>query len=209
MADLLDLTGQRFGRLLVIRRGENTTRGQAQWVCKCDCGNTKQIASASLVKGATKSCGCLRKEMTKQRGLNNKTHGLSKKRLYYEWVGMRQRCTYEKDTKEYANYGGRGITVCDLWMNDFLAFAKWALANGYKDNLTLDRVDNNRGYSPENCRWATVKQQSNNRRTNRILEYKGKRLTLTEWSEILGINKNTILSRLRRGWSVEKSLMGI
>ena len=136
----------------------------------------------------------------------NTKHGDSnKERLYTIWLRMRQRCNSPSD-HAYSDYGGRGISVCCEWDADYGAFKEWALANGYSEKLTLDREDNDGDYCPENCRWATRKQQANNRRTNHLLTFGGKTLTLSEWGDVTGINNLTILRRIRHGWSVEDAL---
>lgn len=160
MGKLIDLTGQRFGRLTVIERVGTSKNGNALWDCKCDCGNTAVVRGASLKNGITRSCGCLIAESTKNR---NTTHCLSKTRLYRIWANMKDRCL-NSNTREYPYYGGRGITVCDEWKNDFQAFYNWAMANSYQDHLSIDRIDNDKGYTPDNCRWATHSEQMYNRR---------------------------------------------
>ena len=132
-------------------------------------------------------------------------HGMYGSRLYKTWNNMISRC-YCKSFRNYRNYGGRGITVCDEWKNSFVAFMNWALSNGYSDTLTLDRINTEGGYCPENCRWITNKEQQNNKRNNRLITYKGITHTLQEWSEITGIHKKTISKRIDRGWTIEDAL---
>lgn len=136
---------------------------------------------------------------------NHITHGLSNTRLYRCWRDMRNRCNGLKKN-DRKNYFERGITVCDEWKNDFIAFYNWSISHGYRDDLTIDRIDNDKGYSPENCRWVSRAVQNNNTRQNRYISYNGEIHTITEWSKILGINKNTIVSRLDLyGWSVDEA----
>lgn len=136
---------------------------------------------------------------------HNLVHGLSHSRIYNTYHSMKQRC-YNPSHKSYHNYGGRGIKVCEEWLNDFQAFYDWSMSHGYSDDLTIDRKDNNGNYCPENCRWATYKEQSNNVRTNHIITYKDETHTLKEWSEILNINHNTLYRRINgMKWSIERA----
>lgn len=196
-----DLTGKRFGKLVVLERADNTIspcgQPQTQWKCRCDCGNVIAVRAQLLKSGKTKSCGC--NISTQKR--------LSHTRLYHIWQKMISRCQNIND-QAYERYGGRGIKVCHEWQgeNGFQNFYEWSMKNGYAKNLTIDRKDNNKGYSPDNCRWATMKEQQNNRRNNNLLDLDGERHTIAEWSEITGINAATIRSRLKRGWSIKDTL---
>lgn len=164
MSSLKDLTGQRFGRRTVIGRAGSDRRGCATWLCLCDCGNESVVTGAELRKNRSGSCGCMRKERLT-------IHGKKKTRLYKVWEGIKTRC-YNPSHKAYERYGGRGITVCDEWLHDFQVFFNWAVANGYDEHAprgqcTIDRIDNDRGYSPDNCRWVDAKTQNNNRSNSR------------------------------------------
>ena len=174
---VIDMTGQKLGRLTVLGRAENAKNGKAQWICLCDCGKTTKVTGVDLRSGHTVSCGCFHTERSslvlsaiskgKVGDKNNAyRHGERHSKLYSVWAQMIQRCTNPRH-KRYADWGGRGITVCEEWKTDFKAFYDWAMANGYKEGLTIDRRDNDKGYSPENCRWATIIEQNKNKRTYR------------------------------------------
>ena len=196
-----DLIGRKFGRLTVIERVANNNHGNARWLCKCDCGNETIVITSDLNSGHTRSCGCLHLETVKA---NGKTHGLSNTHLFRIWCDMRKRCT-NPNQKHYHRYGGRGITVCEEWQS-FELFYKWAMANGYQDNLTIDRIDNNGNYEPNNCRWSTQKEQQNNRSTNKLITFDGETLNLTQWSEKTGISYRKLVDRLGKlNWSVERA----
>ena len=163
---LIDLTGQKFHRLTVIKRHpENNKQNKPMWVCKCDCGQIVVVTGSDLKSGNTKSCGCWDKEVGRNKLT---THGYSKTRLYQIWSNMKDRC-YNPNNKRYEDYGGRGIFVCDEWRHDFMAFRGWAYQNGYDDTApfgqcTIDRANNNDGYTPYNCVWSTLRQQAHNKR---------------------------------------------
>lgn len=201
-------SGDKFGWLTVIKEVEpNVTpcgTVQRKFLCKCDCGNDIIRSRRALISGDTPSCGCQIVSIADKTRKYPK--GITKHYLYSTWIGMRQRC-YNKNTTHYPLYGGRGITVCDEWLTDFLSFYSWALNNGASEELSLDRIDNNKGYSPDNCRWATDEEQQRNKRNNRIIEYNGVSKPLVEWSIELGINEATIRFRLDKyGFSVAQAL---
>lgn len=193
---LIDLTGLRFGKLTVIRRAElDTKSGNAKWVCKCDCGNISTVIGSKLRSGHTKSCGCNR--------ISNVAKGCSKERLYRIWYKMKIRCYSETD-EHYKWYGGRGIRVCDAWLNDFYTFKNWALKHGYSETLSIDRIDVNGNYCPENCRWVSQKIQCNNQTKNRRVTFENKEYTISQFAELLNYDYHTVINRLRLGWTPEK-----
>lgn len=191
-----DLTGKRFGRLEVIGVHDNGNR-KTYYVCQCDCGNVKVIRADALVGGMTKSCGCLKKEQDKINLTANHSHKMSGTRLYEIWQGMKSRC-YKKHDASYHRYGGRGITVCDEWLNDFKTFYDWATNNGYNDKLTIDRIDNNGNYEPKNCRWSTMKEQCNNRNSNINITIGNTTKNLMQWCEIFNVDYKTVYARYQR-----------
>ena len=206
MGKMIDLTGLRFGRLTATKPDGRSNDGKVIWLCRCDCGTYTKVKSTLLRSGHTRSCGCFQKEKVAEFNIMTKTtHHAKNTRLYGEWRGMKCRCAATSGEK-FKYYGERGITVCDEWAESFEAFRDWALANGYRDDLTLDRIDNDGPYSPENCHWVTMKEQNNNRRINRYVTYNGETHTLAQWAELTGISASTIGKRLNNGWSVERSL---
>lgn len=206
MGAFKDLTGQRFGRLVVVKRSDNdyiSPKGRhvVVWECICDCGNRITTNGDSLKQGRTKSCGCLSMEYP-----HRITHGCYKTKLYQTYRNMIQRCENPHNT-DYRYYGGRGIGVCSEWRNNFESFQKWAYENGYDPNLSIDRIDVNGNYKPSNCRWVDNSIQANNKRNNRWITYNGRTLTITKWAEICGLSLSTLRHRLvDLGWSVEKAL---
>ena len=199
--NFIDLTGQTFNLLTVICRVENTKWGTARWQCKCSCGNITTAHANHLKSGATKSCGCLHKKLLSKRRF---VHGLYSTPEYKTWGGIIQRCTNPNE-KAFKNYGGRGITVCDKWRYSFMAFFK-DMGKRPSPKLTIERVDNNKGYSPENCVWANSKKQANNRRNNHKISIRGWTLTLAQWSHFVNISQHVLSHRILRGWPPEKAV---
>lgn len=200
-----ELTGQRFGRLTVVKY-VGTKNRKSMWLCKCDCGEETVSSCTNLTGGGSTSCGCKRREVCSSRMKSrNYKHGGTNTRLFRIWTGIKTRCL-DQNVSEYPRYGGRGITICDEWKESFSSFRDWALSSGYSDELTCDRIENNKGYSPENCRWVDIKTQQNNKRTNKLLTYKDETHTVSEWERIRGFKRGLILSRLRLGWSAEKAI---
>ena len=206
MPNRIDLTEKRFGRLLVVSYAGKDGKGKALWNCVCDCGKSTVKRSSLLRRGETNSCGCLRREVVANENKKKKTtHGRSDSSLYGIWHGMKERTCCETH-KQYKDYGGRGIDICEEWKNSFELFEKWSLQNGFEKGLQIDRIDNDKGYYPENCRWATRKVQANNKRSSRILEYRGQKKTMSEWADAAKINYRTFEYRLNNGWPIEKAL---
>lgn len=194
MRKIIDLTGCRFGKLTVLMPSGVDSSGHYTWLCECDCGNMKTINGDSLRRGLTTSCGCITYK-----------HGDTDSKLYRRWQTMRRRC-YDSNKREYGQYGGRGIQVCDRWC-DFSLFKDdvTSLPHAEEPGYTLDRIDNDGNYEPENIRWATRTTQANNRRSNVTITYNGESHTLSEWSRKLGINYYKLRQRLKLGWSIERA----
>ena len=195
MTPTQNLGGHIFGKLTVIYFFGRGNHGAALWRCWCECGNMKTIRAQSLIHSGVKSCGC-----------TSITHGLTKGGKtpeYKTWIGIKDRCHNPK-SEAYSDYGGRGIFVSEKWRNDYAEFLKYM---GPRPNGTsIDRIDNDKGYEPGNCRWSTAKEQCNHRRSSRIIHFNGQSLTMMQWAEQLQINVQTIWARLNRGWSIQKTL---
>ena len=200
MSHKVDMVGKKFGKLTVLFESEPYVKpcGQSmiKYHCKCDCGNETDVVGSKLRTGHTTSCGCHRKELLYK-------HGYGKLRLHRIWQAMISRCYYKGDVG-YKNYGGRGISVCEEWLNDFLSFEKWATSNGYKEHLTIDRIETDGNYEPSNCRWATYREQANNKRNNHILTVNGVSMTISQWSDITGLPMSALYNRVSKGWDSER-----
>lgn len=197
----IDHTGDRFGRWTVLSYHTNTAHRQYRWFCRCDCGTKRSVLGYMLRAGRSTSCGCWKDQKT---GARSKTHGRSGSPEHNAWMHMNDRC-YNKSSKEYRSYGGRGIRVCLRWRRSFANFFK-DMGSKISPQHSLDRVDNNGNYEPSNCRWATRKQQARNTRTSRFLTHSGVRACVAQWAEWTGISQTSIYQRLRRGWSVHRTL---
>ncbi|MES2934314.1 MAG: hypothetical protein V4805_12605 [Pseudomonadota bacterium] len=203
-----NITGQRFGRLVALGPVSRNRHKQIIWLFQCDCGNTRAIARSDLRNGHTKSCGCLRDETLKAIGASAKTHGMSKTPIYRTWLHMRKRCG-DPSNKNYADYGGRGIHVCDKWQNSFETFHDHVspLTNFGKRGYTLDRINNNGHYEPGNVHWATTSEQQSNRRNSVVLTLNGKTQCLAAWAKELGVPRGRLESRIRYGWNDQQILI--
>jgi hypothetical protein len=186
-----NITGNRFGRLVVLSFSRIFKKA-SRWIVRCDCGTIKEISGTSIRSGAVKSCGCLDREKKTK-------HGLYGTRTYHAWESIKARCHNEND-KGYPRYGGRGIKVCDEWLHSFENFYR-DMGEKPVGNYSIDRIKNDIGYQKDNCRWATSKEQANNRRTNVVIEIDGQKKNLSQWCELFGIHASTVQGRLRNGWS--------
>jgi len=200
MPRLVDLTGKRFGRLVVIKRVVNNKWGQSRWLCLCDCGKKPIVSNTHLRTGSVQSCGCMNIEKLTRHGGAKRGKRL---KIYAVWGAMIQRCT-NPNNRQWKNYGNRGITVCERWMKfeNFLEDMGKPPGHGY----SIERKDNNGNYCKENCIWATRKEQNRNKRDNHLITFGGKTQCLTDWAEEIGIKQETILKRFRISWSIEKAL---
>lgn len=194
-----DLTGQQFGELTVLQMLPERKRKRTMWLCACSCGKQTAAFVTSLLRGDKKSCGCWTKRFSARR-----THGRTHTAEYSSWLGAKRRCTDEND-EAYKDYGQRGIFMCDAWLGSFEAFFR-DMGEKPGAGYSIDRLDNDGPYNPENCRWATQTEQVRNRRNTKRLTYMGVTKLLVDWSQELGINEGTLRSRLRRGLTVEEAL---
>lgn len=198
---LFDYTGKKFYKLTAIKFIKRENK-KTIWECKCDCGNVINLTIRSLVCGHIKDCGCQR---SIRNAKHSTKHGLAKTRLYHIFQGMKVRC-YNKNDHSYPRYGQRGITICDEWMKDITKFVEWANKNGYKDGLSIDRIDPNKGYFPENCRWVNFKIQANNKTNNKLVTFNGETHTVSEWADKLGMKRKILEQRIRNSEASKYSL---
>lgn len=205
MTKVQDLTGQTFGRLSVIERAENRG-GRRYWLCSCECGKQKEVEAQNLKSGRVLSCGCLRDSNMSRIGKTNQTHGQSVRETpeYRAWRHIVQRCCNPLH-KQFKGYGGRGITVCDEWKNNFQSFFNY-IGKRPSSKHSVDRINNNLGYEPNNVRWATTAEQNSNRRDNHVVEIDGVRYTLAEAIRLNGLRSNVVRQRLALGWTHERAL---
>lgn len=193
---VIDLTGQQFGRWTAISKSPKPSRN-ALWVCRCSCGTVREVLSTHLRSGRSQSCGCMRRERLREAWT---THGMSRSREYESWKQAKQRC-HNPNNPQYPEWGGKGITMCPEWRNDFQTF--YAHIGPCPEGLTLDRIDNAGNYEPGNVRWATRKQQIRNRKNTVMLEHAGERLSASDWAERLGVSAGRLKRHVRNGGTLE------
>lgn len=197
----LDLTNQRFNKLVALEYSHKKG-SKVMWKCRCDCGNITYVSVSNLRCNRVISCGCYKlEEFSKRFTKHNQRHT----KLYEIWKSMKRRCFNSKNAA-FHNYGGRGITVCDDWANDFSTFYVWSMQNGYSEGLSIDRIDNNGNYEPSNCRWVDKLTQANNTRANHFVSYNGQKLTVAQLSKKTNMPYQTLLHRINKGWTIEKAI---
>lgn len=201
MGKFQNISGEKFGRLTVISRAQNTSTGSARWNCACECGNTVTVDAGKLKSGHTKSCGCLRAEQNRTVALK---HGMHNTRIHRIWMQMHARCN-ARSGNNYKWYAERGVKVCNEW-SDFQNFYQWSANNGYADDLSIDRIDVDGDYSPENCRWVDIITQANNKRNNFKIEYGGRTQTIPQWARETSLPAGVIRYRILHGWTPEEAL---
>lgn len=196
-----DLTGQTFGNLYVVKRIENTATNKAQWQCECLCGNIIPVITSHLKSGHTKSCGCLKRDLCIERHL---THGMSDTPEYNIWLRIIQRCT-NPNNQDFKDYGGRGITICDKWRYDFMAFFNHT---GKRPSIkhSIDRINNNSGYKPNNVQWSLPQKQANNKRNNHNIIIHYCTMTMSQWAKFVGMDNATLWNRIKNNWPIEKAV---
>ena len=197
----VNLEGQKFASLQAIRL-DHISKGHTYWLFKCDCGNEKVLSTSNVIDGKVKSCGCLL-----HKPAHNRKHNMVDTRLYHIWASMKQRCNNKK-CKAFKNYGNRNIKICDEWLSDFMNFYNWAMSNGYSEYLTIDRIDNNKGYSPENCRWTNSIEQNNNKRNIIKIWFKNKYYTLRDIANISHRSIKTIWDSYSKGRDITRYITG-
>lgn len=203
MPKFIDHTGKRFGKLVALKHEIRLTKhGKAAfWYCRCDCGTEKWISANNLTRGNTTSCGCKWNEIPQRMPNNLKKNN---PRIYSIWTGMKIRCNCVNSPR-YKDYGGRGIKICSEWLN-FDNFCLWALSNGYKDGLTIERINNDEGYNPQNCTWITNEKQASNKRNSRIFTHNGETMHLAAWARKLNMSYSLLYDRLDAGWTFEQAI---
>lgn len=189
-----NLVGKKFGRLQVVAFDHMDKKGNSYWLCECECGNTSIVRRSHLISGDTASCGCKLTDFNKQ---NHTKHGMTNEPIYKSWYSMKHRCN-NPNAANYDGYGGRGITVCNEW-NDFNDFYEWSISHGYRPGLSIDRIDNNGNYSPENCRWTTSSEQANNKRDTIFVTYNGQTRSIAQWARLFDVIYSTLSRRIKRG----------
>lgn len=197
-----DITGKIFNNWKVLKRVADGKRKETQYLCECKCGTKRIVKAYALKNGRSKSCGCLRAELARDKHIK---HGKTGTRIYNIWRSMKKRC-YIKSSKDYIRYGKRGILICSEWKESFENFYNWAINNGYNDNLTIDRIDVNGNYEPSNCRWITMKEQQSNKRSNHLITYKGVTLPVCLWADKYKIKRSTLCTRLKQGVNFEQAI---
>ena len=202
MSRFIDRTGERYGQVIAIEyMGKRNNK--TYWKCKCDCGKVFVTSGQCLSNGHTKSCGCFKSKWISE---SHSIHGETEGRLHKIWSNMKSRC-YNPKRPDYSYYGGKGIKVCKEWLDSYIVFREWALNNGYKEDLTIDRIDSDKDYSPDNCRWANRLEQCLNQKRTRRFTYKGETKTASEWSVIYGVPSRALRGRMDKGWNMEDALL--
>lgn len=201
MSVKIDLTGKTFGNLTVLRLAVDEPRKKKKWLCQCGCGREIVVSASNLKSGHSQQC---RTCQLKAVQTGNVTHNQSGTKLYRVWNGIKTRCE-NPNSKSYPEYGGRGITLCPEW-HDAATFLEWAWANGYHEGLEIDRIDNDRGYSPDNCHWIPRKNNANNKRSSKYVEHGGEKRTVSEWASFFGVNYKNLCRNLSKGYSLEEAV---